>query len=293
MTKSYSLADRLRPLWLAAPATVLLALFFLGPMILLLRVSLYEDARSEGFYRPGTWTLENYRTLAGDGYFRDVLVFTVLVGAAIALLTMLIAYPLALFIHSLPRRGKVVALTAVVLPKLASVLVVIYGLEYLLSNAGPVNGVLLTLGMVRQPVPLLHNLPGVLIGEIYLILPYAVLVLVGGLDRLDPSLITAARGLGASSWQAFRRVTLPLSFPALLLAGQISLIWALGALLGPMLLGGPRQTTLAVEVQRQALEKNDWPKGAVAAVFMLAALAVCLTLYSLPGLLLRRKGGRI
>ncbi len=206
---------------------------------------------------------------------------------------MLIAYPLALFIHSLPPRGKGVALTAVVLPKLASVLVVIYGLKYLLSNTGPVNGVLLTLGMVRQPVPLLHNLPGVLIGEIYLILPYAVLVLVGGLDGLDSSLIAAARGLGASSWQAFCRVTLPLSLPAVLLAGQISLIWALGALLGPMLLGGPPQTTLAVEVQRQALEKNDWPKGAAVAIAMLAALGFCLMLYSLPALVLRRKGGRV
>lgn len=277
---------------LAAPAVTLLGLFFFGPMVLLFRVSFYEDAGGQGFYRPNTWTLAHYGQAAGDPYFRDVLIFTVLLGAAITLLTMLIAYPLALFIHSLAPRGKIVALTAVVLPKLASVLVVIYGLKYLLSNVGPVNGFLLALGAVQAPVPLLHNLTGVLIGEIYLILPYAILVLVGGLHRIDPLLAAAARGLGASSWQAFRRVTLPLSLPAALLAGQISLIWALGALLGPMLLGGPEQTTLAVEVQRQALERNDWPQGAVAAVAMLAALAICLALYALPARLLRRKGGQ-
>jgi ABC-type spermidine/putrescine transport system permease subunit I len=291
MTRFSTLSDRLRPLLAAAPAAVLLALFGLGPMLLLLRVSLFADAGGRVFYLPDTWTLENYPNLGGDPYFRDVLVFTICFGAAVALLTMLIAYPLSLFIHSLPPRAKSAALAAVVLPKLASVLVVIYGLEYLLSNAGPINRVLLALGMFREPVPMLHNLAGAMIGETYLILPYAVLVLVGGLDRIDPSLAAAARGLGATSWQAFRRVTLPLSLPAIFLAGQISLIWALSAFLGPMLLGGPEQTTLAVEVQRQALERNDWPKGAVVAVAMIATLAVCLTLYALPAIVLRRKEG--
>lgn len=290
MTQRPSLPGRLWPLLPAAPAVTLLALFYFAPMALLLRVSLFADAGGRGFYRPGTWTLENYRVLAGDPYFREVLAFTLLLGAGVALLTMLIAYPLALFIDGLPPRGKAAALAAVVLPKLASVLVAIYGLEYILSSAGPVNRLLLALGLARQPVPMLHDLAGAVIGETFLILPYAVLVLVAGLGRIDPALAAAARGLGASPWGAFRRVTLPLSLPALLLAGQISLIWALGAFLGPMLLGGPEQITLAVEVQRQALERNDWPRGAVAAVAMLATLAVCLALYALPASLLRRKG---
>ena len=290
MNRTSSLSDRVRPWLLAAPAVALLTLFFVGPMLLLLRVSLFEDAAGAGFYRPDTWTLENYHALAGDAYFHEVLLFSVFFGAVVTAATLAVAYPLALFVHALPPRGKAVALTAVVLPKLASVLVVLYGLEYLLSNAGPVNGALLALGM--PPAPLLHNFAGAAVGETYLIAPYAVLVLVAWLGRIDAALVPAARGLGASAWQAFRRVTLPLSLPGLFLAGQISLIWALGAFLGPLLLGGPRQTTLAVEVQRQALEKNDWPQGAAAAVAMLATLAVCSALYGLPAFLLRRKGAQ-
>src|SRR5262249_4005919 len=155
---------------------------------------------------------------------------------------------------------------AVLLPKLASVLVIVYGLQLVLSGTGPVNEGLLALGLIDVPLMLFRNLTGVVIGETYLILPYAVLVLVVGLSRIDPALTAAARGLGATPWQAFRRVTWPLSLPALAAAGQLSLIWALAALLGPMLLGSPQEMTLAVEVQRQALENNNWPRGAATAV---------------------------
>jgi ABC-type spermidine/putrescine transport system permease subunit I len=141
---------------------------------------------------------------------------------------------------------------------------------------------LVALGVFDRPRLLTHNRIGVMIAETYLLLPYAVLVLTTALDRIDPTLTAAARGLGAGPWQSFRRVTLPLSLPGLALAGQLSLVWALGALLGPFLLGGPDETTLAVEVQQQTLEKSNWPRGAAHAVLMLATLAVCLSIYAAP-----------
>jgi ABC-type spermidine/putrescine transport system permease subunit I len=275
--------------WLpAAPAALLLLLFLAGPLVLLLRVSFFAEAGGAGFYRPGSWSADSYRALLGDGYFRSVWSFTVLLGAGVAALALLLAYPLALFIRSLPPRAKALALAAVVLPKLASVLVVVYGLKVLLGSSGPVNGLLLALGAAHEPVALYPNLLGVVVGEVYLLLPYPVLVLAAGLERIDPELTAAARGLGATPWQAFRRVTLPLSLPALAVAAQLSLVWALGALLGPLLLGGPEETTLALEVQRLTLEKLNWPRGAAAAVVMLLTLAACLAFLAWP---LRRTGG--
>jgi ABC-type spermidine/putrescine transport system permease subunit I len=274
---------------LAAPAGVLLALFLLGPLLLLVRVSLCaEPVGGRGFYRPGTWTLAGYRDLVADGYVCEVLVFTVLLALGITALTLAVAYPLGLWLHSLPGRVRGVALACVLLPKVASALALLYGLDLLLSNSGPLNGALLALGLVEQPLRLSHNLAGVLIGETYFTVPYAVLVLLATLERIDPALVPAARGLGASRWQAFRRVTLPLSLPGLAVAGQLSLIWSLGALVGPLLLGGPEETTLAVEVQRRALEYNNWPRGAATAVLMLAAIALCVSLYALPARLTRR-----
>ncbi|MDB5312729.1 MAG: potB [Gemmataceae bacterium] len=278
------------PWLLAAPAVVLLAGFFLGPLLLLLRVSLYEGSGS-GFYRPGTWSADAYAELVGERFGRGIIAFTVALGTGVAALSVLIGYPLALFIHTLPRRAKWLALAAVVLPKLANVFVVLYGVNLLLGNSGPVNRSLLWLGLATEPLPLTHSLTGVLIAETYLILPYAVLVLVPAFDRIDPALIAAARGLGAGPWAAFRRVTLPLSLPAVAVAGQLCLIWALGAFVGPILLGGPDQTTLAVLVQRHGLEYADWPRGAATAVLSLLTIAVCVAVYAWPAGRLRRAGG--
>src|SRR5262249_36634220 len=147
--------------------------------------------------QPGTWTLDAYRTLAHDFYFRQVLGFTFALGFGITGITVAIAYPLALFIRGLGARAKALALAAVILPKLANLLVVVYGWELLLGDEGPINRALLALRLTSQPIALFHNLTGVLIGETYLILPYAVLVLVAALERIDPALEAAARGLGA------------------------------------------------------------------------------------------------
>jgi ABC-type spermidine/putrescine transport system permease subunit I len=274
---------------LLAPAALLLAVFLLGPLLLLVRVSLFQPATGRGFYQPGTWTAGNYTDLAADSYFRAVLVFTVLLALGVTLLVLLIAYPLALFLHHLPPRQKTIALAAVVLPKLASVLVTVYGLQALLSGDGPVNQLLLALGLVRDRLTLTRNLTGVVIGETYLLLPYAVLVLVVSLGRIDPLLASAARGLGASPWQAFRRVTLPLSAPGLVVAGQLTLVWSLGAFVGPLLLGSPEEITLAVEVHRQAVENNRWPRGAATAVVLTLTFLLALAAWALVRRLARRR----
>jgi ABC-type spermidine/putrescine transport system permease subunit I len=262
-------------LLLVAPAALLLAVFFAGPLLLLLRVSLFAPAGGRGFYQPGTWTAGNYAGLAADPYFREVFTFTLLLAAGVTVLVLSIAYLLALFIHGLPPRPRALALGAVVLPKLASMLVVVFGLQALLSGTGPVSRLLLALGRA-EPVSLTHNLTGAVLGETYLLLPYAVLLLVVALRRIDPAVTAAARGLGASPWRAFRRVTLPLSAPGLAAAGQLTFVWALGAFVGPLLLGGPNEITLAVEVHRQAVENNRWPAGAATAVVLIATFALTL-----------------
>lgn len=286
--------------WLALPSILLLVLFFTAPMLLLGRVSLYEGGGASGFgiggggfYKPDTWTLQNYWNLFGDKYFRDIWWFTVKLGLSVTLITLALAYPMALLIRALSPGLRRLALAAVILPKLANLLVVIYGLKLLLGNTGPVNGALLAVGLISEPLDLFHNLTGVIIGKVYLVLPYAVLVLIAALDRLDPTLVPAARGLGASAWSAFWRITFPLSLPGLSLAGMISLIWALGAFVSPYLLGSPEEITLAVDVQKQTFENINWPRGAADAVMMLVTLMACVLLYRVPAGLARRAGGAL
>jgi ABC-type spermidine/putrescine transport system permease subunit I len=275
---------------LALPGIVLLVAFLLGPLLLLVRISLCENEAGRGFYQPGTWTLHNYRELAEEGYFRQVVGFTVLLGLGVTSVTLAVAYPLALFIHALRSRGRLLALTVVVVPKFASVLMVVYGLKLLLSNTGPINHLLLALGVVPEPLVLSQNVIGVVIAETWLLLPYAVLILVTALDRIDPNLVPAARGLGASPWRAFWRITVPGSLPGFLVAGQLTLLWSLGALVGPLLLGSPQERTLALEIHRQAFEYGNWSRAAATAVLMMLTFALCLTTVMFTTNLMHRRG---
>jgi ABC-type spermidine/putrescine transport system permease subunit I len=268
----------LQALVLAAPALLLLLFFFLVPVLLLGRVSLYEGGGQSGFgiggsfYKPGAWSLQAYRYLLTDGYFLSILAFTLKFAVVAALATVAIAYPLAFLISRLPGRWKLAAIAVVTLPKLANVLVVIYGLKLLMGTNGLVNRFLQAFGLSTSPVDLLHNLIGTLVAETYLILPYAVLILIVALDRIDPSLALAARGLGASPWRTFWRITFPLSLPGAALVFFLSLIFAFGAFVSPSLMGSPEELTIAVDVQKQTFENLNWPRGAAEAVIMLAAL---------------------
>ncbi len=264
----------------AAPSVLLLVSLLLWPMIYLVRLSLNEGGSKSGFgiggsfYKPGTWTLEVYRTLATEHYFWQVTWFTVWLGFFVAAMCVLLGYPVAHYLWQLPRRWKPLALACVIIPKLSNLLVTIYGLKMILGDHGPVNETLMTLGIIKEPLALQHSVTGVVIGKTLLVLPYTILLIWAGLERLDRTLISAARGLGATGWQTFSRVTLPLSLPALAAGALISLIWALGAFISPYLLGSPEQITLAVDVQRQMFENLHWPRAAGEGVAMLLTLAL-------------------
>jgi ABC-type spermidine/putrescine transport system permease subunit I len=273
---------------LSAPAAALLLGLLACPLVLLARVSLYEPAHGRGFFAPGTWTLANYAAVT-DAHGLRLLWFTVIFGVAVAGLTVSVAYPLALFVRSLSSPWRRAALAGVLLPKLASVLVILFGLQQLLGDAGPVNRALLAAGVVGEPVRMARGPFGAIVAEVLLLLPYAVLVLFVQVRAIDPTWEAAARGLGASWWQVLRRVTLPLSVPGLLLAGQLGLLWGMGAFLGPLLLGGPEETTLSVEVHRQAFEYGRWPRAAAEAAVLVAAVVVSLVAYSLLTPLARRR----
>ena len=229
---------RATPYMLSAPAAALLVGLLLGPLVLLARMSLYAPAGGRGYYLPGTWTTANLAAVA-DAFGLRLLGFTVLFGCGVAVVSVAVGYPLALFIRALTRPARRVAVAVLLAPKLASALVVMFGLQQLLSAAGPVSRSLVAVGAVDEPATLSRTLGAALLGEVYLVLPYAALVILLQFGRIDPAVEAAARGLGAGRWQAFRRVTLPLSLPGVALAGQLALMWGVGAFFGPLFLGSP------------------------------------------------------
>ena len=256
-----------RPWLLLAPCLGMLALFFVVPLGWLVRVSMYQRASGPGgFYLANTFTLDHYATVLTDPYFHAIAWATVKLGLIVTATTMLLSYPLAVYLWRAGPAVKLGALLAILLPKLTNLLVAMYGVLVLLANAGPINTLLLASGVVREPLPMFANLFAVVVGETLILAPYPVLIIASALHGVDPRLVDAARGMGAGPLRAFYEVPFKLTLPSVLLAGLVSLVWALGAFAAPVVLGNPDLYPAAVEVYTTTFEEVNWPLGATLAV---------------------------
>jgi ABC-type spermidine/putrescine transport system permease subunit I len=252
------------------PAIALLVMFLIVPLAELVYLSWSGASPATG---SGTPRLERLPLLVEDRFIWEVFGFTLVLAAVLTTVCLALGYGLALFLWRLRGGWKAAAVVAVLVPKLSNILITAYGLKLLLGEAAPVNRLLAHVSLVGAPLPLLNNRVGVLISETYFILPYTVLILWMALEQLDGEVLVAARGLGATPLHVLRRVILPLSRPGLAVAGTITAVWGLGAYVGPILFGSPQELTLAVDIQRQAFENQDWARAAVEALLLLITLA--------------------
>jgi spermidine/putrescine transport system permease protein len=191
-------------------------------------------------------------------------------------LCLLLGFPLALFIaRSGPRKNLYLSL--VILPFWTSFLIRTYAWMFLLRDTGLINTVLLALGVIHQPLPMLYNNGAVLLGLVYGYLPFAVLPLYAALERLDPALLEAAADLGARPMTALARVTIPLSAPGIRAAAILVFVPCLGTYLTSDLLGGSKTILIGNLVQNQFTASRDWPFGAAASIALIV-IAIALML---------------
>ncbi len=273
---------RLRALFLL-PAWAFTLLLFLAPMGIIVVYSL----RTKGVYGGvgGPWTIENYVRLFDPLYGVILLRSFVMAGAA-TVGCLVLAFPLALYISRSGTR-KTLLLNLVMLPFWTSFLVRTYAWMFLLRDTGLINSVLLGMGVISEPLPLLYNDGAVVVGLIYGYLPFAVLPLYSNLERLDRALLEAAADLGAKPWEAMLHVVLPLTAPGMRAAGVLVFIPSLGAYLTPDLLGGGKSMMIGNLVQNQFTSARDWPFGSALSLALMAV--VMLLLWAL----LRRDGEEV
>jgi putative spermidine/putrescine transport system permease protein len=214
--------------------------------------------------------LQTYAKLLSDEFAAEVAFDTLWLASGCAAAAVALALPVALSIRAAPPRWRGVLALAAVAPLLVSGTARIIGWIAILSDGGFVNAVLLALGLPEQR--LINNWTGVRIGLTESLMPYAVLVLLAGLGRLDPRLDEAAATLGAGRSRTFLRVTLPLAAPALLASFALCIVLGLSAFVTPRLMGGGRVFVIATEIYDQALETVDWPAAAAMAIMLLAVL---------------------
>lgn len=267
--------NRLRLAFLS-PSAVIMTLLFFVPLLIVLAYSLLTRGPYGGAAPP--WTAESYGRVF-DPLYVEILWRSVWISAISTALCVACGFPLALYIARASKH-KVLLLNLVMLPFWTSFLIRTYAWMFLLRDTGLVNSVLLSLHLIRQPLPLLFNIGSVILGLVYGYLPFMVLPLYATLEKMDPALLDAAADLGASPFTAVRKVVLPLSRPGILAGCLLVFIPCLGAYLTPDLMGGGKTVMVGNLVQNQFTTARDWPFGAA---FSLLLMAVVLLVTQLIG----------
>jgi putative spermidine/putrescine transport system permease protein len=256
----------LRLRWLLAPALAFLVVFFLYPLIDVLSLSVTEPEVGIG----------NYREFADSRVFGRVLWNTLRLSALVTLCCVVLGYPYAYLMARSGSRMRAVLLVAVLVPLWSSILVRTYAWTVLLQRNGVVNSLLTDLGLVDEPVTLLRNSTGLVIGMTHILLPLMVLPAFAVMRRVDVDLLVAAESLGARPARAFAAVFLPLSLPGVLAGALLVFVVSLGYYITPALLGGPGETMMGAMVVEQIQDVRDWGMGATLAVVLLVVTAAIL-----------------
>lgn len=263
-------APRDLTLLLLWPAIAMLAVMFLAPLVLFFVRTFAEfDGTSAEF-------IAQAEDLLLSQPFLTALGTTNWIALLVTVIVLLIGYPIAYYLTTARGPSVSIVVLSIVLPYFTSLIVRTFSWMVLLGEHGLVNDTLHAAGLIGEPLSLMYNRLGVLIGMSYVLLPYMVLTLYAAMRGIDSSLLRAAEGLGASGFYTFWRVYFPLSLPGILSGALIVYILSVGYFITPALMGGQHDIMIAMLIDRSLEVAVDWPS---AALMSLTLLLVTLVLY--------------
>ncbi len=268
------------------PGLLVLVIALLGPLALIAGISLMTYSPTK-IWLP-TLTGANYARLA-DGYYVGVTWITVKIGLLTTAVCAVLGYPVAYFLARARSRWLGLYVFLLVTPLMVSSVIRIFGWLVLLGRQGLINAMLRGVGL--GTVELLGNATAVVIGLVELLLPFMVLPLMAAIERVPESLEEAARNLGATSWQVFRRVLLPLSVPGLVSGSLLVYSVAISALVTPALMGGRKVRMLGNLVYDEVLTSMNWPFASSLAIVLLCITGAVMIGYLRTMRSLSARGG--
>lgn len=268
-----------QPAAMIAPVLLIMIPFFVLPLGVLVRNSLYRD--DPRLLLVPDWNIDNYWRILSDGYYVNVFGNSLLTAFLIAGITLLIAYPFVWFMVGQTGRRLKVLLWIVYLPLIVSVISRVYGWMALTADSGVINSWLLWAGITDEPVRILYDRIGMILGMVHRYLPLMVLPLYSTLSRLDGKVLTASESLGASRGQTFWHVTLPLSLPGVFVGIQLTVAVVLSDYVLPLLLGTTRFAMVAPAIYDEAISFVRWASAATMAVLTIMIVALVIVATSL------------
>lgn len=252
------------------PPLALSFLLLFGTQFVFLRAGFFEDL---GLGRVGTeFMLDNYITALQDPFYLRSLKLNFYLSATVVVLTLLCAYPVAYVIARMRSRWALVLLAGIVVSSFITVVIKVLGLIIIFGTDGPVNSLLLGLGLVERPIKILGNLAGVVIGLMHYVLGFMVLLLFSVIQTIPRSLEEAGQIHGASRLRVFWRIVIPLSLPGIVSGSLIVFNLCMGAFVSAALLGGGKVLTLPVVIERTIVLNSEYAMGGTLSAILLVAV---------------------
>ena len=269
--------ERRQPWILLSPALTAVVLLLIVPLLFIVVYSFWlrsaTGADTAGFY------LDNWKKVLSDRFYRDILFSTLRIAAITTAACALLGYPAAYFIAR-SRGNKLILLVLLMLPFWISYIIRTMSWINILGTSGALNSFLLTLGIISEPLQMLYNETTVILGLVHFLLPFMVLNIYVSLEGIDTNLEDAANSLGATRWQSFLQVTLPLSLPGLAAGGLLCFVLGAGTYITPVILGGPRDAMFANLVFEAIIRQLNWPLGSALSLLLLAVLGALVLIYN-------------
>ena len=271
-----------------------LLLFFLAPFAIVFKISLSEIATAMPPYMPVfSWdaglsglvenirelSFANYLWLIEDALYINAYISSLIIAGVSTFLALLIGYPLAYAMARAPGSLRMLLLMMVILPFWTSFLIRVYAWIGILKNNGLLNNFLMWIGLIDEPLVILHTDVAVYLGIVYAYLPFMVLPLYANLVKHDLRLLEAAHDLGARPWEAFLKITLPLSKAGIIAGAMLVMIPVVGEFVIPELLGAPDTLMIGRVLWQEFFNNRDWPVASAVAIVMLILLVVPITLF--------------
>lgn len=235
------------------------------------------------------FTLDNYTRLF-DPLYGQVMLHSLNMAAIATLCCLLLGYPFAFFLACLPQRVRPLLLFLLIVPFWTNSLIRIYGLKLFLSTRGYLNEFLMWAGIIDTPLRIMYTSGAVVLGLVYILLPFMVMPLYSSLEKLDKSCLEAARDLGASKLQTFIRIIIPLTMPGIIAGCLLVLLPAMGLFYVADLMGGAKNLLIGNVIKSQFLNIRDWPFGAATSICLTLVMGLMLWIYYRAAKLLNKKG---
>ena len=259
-----------------APMYIFTVVFLIGPFVYMLLLSFLSRAETWGVVNE--FTLRNYRRILEPLYF-NTFVESVKLAVLVTALVAALGYPFGYFMAKLPPRRRGFMLMLVMIPFYTSSLMRLYGWIIVLRANGLLDKLLMALHITAQPLKILYPYPAVAVGMVYALLPFMMLSVYSSVEKMDWSLVEAARDMGAAPWRAFLTVTLPLTMPGLMTGVILTFVPSMGLFFVADILGGNKIVLVGSLIQEQLMKVHDQPFAAALSVILMLMMTVMIALY--------------